>query len=92
VTQDEEIRNGREAQRVLDEPMLKAAFAAVESAVIDALKTSKLVDRDQDRELVMQLKALALVRSHIVQHVHTGKMAEIAKQESLGKRLLRRMA
>ena len=90
MTQDEEIRRGFEAQRVLDEPLLSAAFAAVEVAIVDALKTSKLVDRDQDRELVLQLKALALVRSHITQHVHTGKMAEIAKQESLGARMLRR--
>jgi hypothetical protein len=91
VTHDEEIRRGNEAQRVLDEPMLKDAFATVETAIIDALKVSKLIDREQDRELVLQLKALALVRSHIVQHVHTGKLASIAKQESMAQRMLRRL-
>ncbi len=92
MTQDEEIRRGHEAERLLEEPLLKAAFAAVETAIIDALKTSKLIERDQDRELVMQLKAVALVRSQIFQYVQTGKMAAIDKQESLARRLLKRIA
>ena len=91
MTEDEEIRRSNEAQRLMADPLLAEAFSKVESGIIDALKLSKLIDKDQDRELVLQLKALALVKGHMTQVIQTGQLARIAKEESLARRALRRV-
>lgn len=88
---DSDIRRGVEAERVLNEPLLKEAFEKVEAQIVASLKTSRLIDAEQDRQLILQLKALALVRSQIEQVVQTGKLAQIEK-ESLGSRIRRLVA
>lgn len=92
MTQDEEIRRGFEAKRLLDDPLLKDAFDKIERAFVDALKTTPLTDKELEREVVRSLQVLHKVQGLIRDVVTTGKMAEIAKQESLGRRILRRMA
>lgn len=91
MTQDEEIRAGLSADRLMGDPLMVNAFETVERGIIDALKLSKLVDKEQDRELVLQLKALALVKGHLTTVIQTGKLASLAKEESLARRALRRV-
>lgn len=90
MTQEEEIRRGYEAARLLDEPLLKTAFADIERGLVDALKSNALADKELEREIVRSLQVLAKVQNHIAGHVTTGKMSEIAKQQSLSQRMLRR--
>lgn len=92
MTQDEEILRGREAARLMDDPLLKAAFESVEGAILDGLRTVDVGAKDAQRDLIVTLQLLGNLRRILKTHIQTGGLAEITKQESLGKRILRRMA
>lgn len=76
----DEIRRGDEAQRVLDEPMLKEAFSVVEAALIDAIKRVDVGAKDRHQDLIVSLQLLGKVKGHIEQVVMTGKMASLTKE------------
>ncbi len=80
MTLDEEIRRGNEAARLLNEPLLKGAFSAVESGLVDAMKRVPLGDRDTQHELVLSLQLLNRLQAHMKQHMETGKLALIQKE------------
>jgi hypothetical protein len=91
MTEDEEIRRGFEAQRILEEPLLKEAFSAIESAILTGMKRIDVGARDAQRDLIVTLQLLDKLRAHIQTHITTGKLADIAKQESLATRARRRI-
>ena len=78
---DEQIRRGQEAARVLDEPLLKAAFADVERGLVSAMRMAKVSDRDTHHELVLSLQILGRIKGAIEYHVQTGKLAEAEKEK-----------
>ncbi len=78
---NEEIRRGEEAQRLLDEPILKEAFTAVETALIDAIKRVDVGAHESQRDLIVSLQLLAKVRGYIEQVAVTGKMAKLTEDQ-----------
>ena len=89
MTNEEEIRRGFEAQRLLENPLLADAFKAIEAAILNKLKTCDVGARDMQRDLVVTLQIVTKVQDQLKTHIQTGRLAEIAKQESLGQRLRR---
>ena len=87
MTQDEEIRRGHEAERVLSEPLLVEAFSRVEAAIVDALKRCPVGDRNTQHELCVSLQLLGKVHGHIKEAATTGKLARIAKEQSVASRV-----
>ena len=49
MTNEEEIRRGFEAQRLLENPLLADAFKAIEAAILNKLKTCDVGARDMQR-------------------------------------------
>lgn len=92
MTNEDEIRRGREAERLMSDPMLVEAFGAVEKAILDGLRTVDVGAKDAQRDLIVTLQLLGNLQRILKTHIQTGELAQIAKQESLGKRILRRMA
>lgn len=80
MTQDEEIRRGEEAARLMNEPMLKAGFDLVEKGLIEAMRRVAMGDKDTQHELVLSLQILHRVKGHMVEAMETGKLARIQKE------------
>lgn len=89
MTQDEEIRRGHEADRLLSDPLLSEAFQLTETAIVDALKRAPVADHSTQHELVLSLQVLSRIKGHLLTAAQTGKLARLTKEESLSKRLLR---
>jgi hypothetical protein len=64
----------------------------VEKAILDGLRTVDVGAKDAQRDLIVTLQLLGNLQRILKTHIQTGELAQIAKQESLGKRILRRMA
>jgi hypothetical protein len=76
-----EIRRGQEAERVLAEPLLVEAFAAIEAALLQQMKQIDVGEIEAQRDLIVSLQLLGKVRQYIANVVMTGKLA--AEQERL---------
>jgi len=73
---ESESRRGREARRLLAEPLLIEAFVAVETGLKEAwLATAESQEREREC-LWLMLKLLARVRAHFLAAVETGRLAE----------------
>lgn len=92
MNQEDEIRRGREAERLMSDPLLSEAFSEVEKAILDGLRTVDVGAKDAQRDLIVTLQLLGNLQRILKTHIQTGELAQITKQESLGKRILRRMA
>lgn len=92
MTQDEEILRGREAERLLNDPLIVSAFKDIEAVILDGLRTVDVGAKDKQRDLIVTLQLLGNLQRILKTHIQTGELAELTKRESLGKRILRRMA
>lgn len=92
MTQEDEIRRGREAERLMNDPLMVEAFSAVEEVILNGLRTVDVGAKDAQRDLIVTLQLLGNLQRVLKTHIQTGQLAEISKRESLGKRILRRMA
>ena len=76
MTLEEERRRGEQARRMLDDPLLKEAFASVETALREAW-TATVDDATAERErLWLMLKLLGRVRGDLMEVLETGRLAE----------------
>lgn len=86
-----EIRRADDAERLMNEPLLKEAFAAVEEALIAHLKRVAVGDSNAHRDLIVSLQLLSKVRGYMQSTIATGKMARIEEErKSWADRLKRR--
>lgn len=92
MTNEDEILRGREAERLMSDPLLSAAFKDVEGGIIDGLRRVDVGASDAQRDLIVTLQLLGNLQRILRTHIQTGELAEITKRESLVKRTLRRMA
>jgi hypothetical protein len=89
TTTDEEIRRGFEANRILSEPLLVEAFDAIKGAIMQRMTTVDVGARDAQRDLIVTLQLLEKLKSHLNDHISTGRMAQITKETT--KEKLRRV-
>lgn len=78
---NEHIRKAEEAKRLLNEPMLKAAFEGVESGLIQAMKSAALGDDKTHHELVLCLQLLGRVRHYFKEVIDTGTMEQLQRKQ-----------
>ena len=84
---EHEIIRGRDAQALIQHPLLVEAFEAVESEVMELWKLSPERDRDGREKLWLSLKLLQKVRSQLESVIQTGQVAEVTLAQRLGQRL-----
>jgi hypothetical protein len=76
MTREQEIRRGEQARRLLEEPLLQEAFATVDAALREAWAATA-EDATAERErLWLMLRLLGRVRTHLVDVLQTGKLAD----------------
>jgi len=83
MTVDEEIRRANDAERLMNEPLLKEAFDIVETTVIDAIKRSSIADAASHHEFALMLQVIGGVKRHFKEAMETGKLARIQKETML---------
>lgn len=88
MSPDEEIRKGQEAERLLNEPLMKSAFMGIESGLVENMKRVPMGDTKTQHELILSLQLLSQLKAHFLTIMQTGKMARIQK-ESMAKRVMR---
>lgn len=91
MTEEEEIRRGHEAKRLLESPLFKSAFDTVEAGIVDAMRRVPMGDANGQQTLILSLQVLSKVRGYIAEVAQTGQLAALAKQESMGRRILNRV-
>lgn len=82
----EEIAMGEAAKRLLEDPILKAAFDDVHSGIVRAIESSPMGDERTHNRLAIALQVLSQVKKAIHSHVETGTMAAIQVEEKKGLR------
>jgi protein required for attachment to host cells len=89
-THDEEIRQARNADKILNDPVFKEAVESIEKTIIDKMKLVPMADMTTQHELILTLQLLGKLKQHLHSMIETGKMAEIQK-ESIASKLKRAM-
>lgn len=91
MTEKEELERGHEARRLLAEPLLIEAFAAIEATILSEIRRVDVGAAEKQRDLIVTMQLLAKVRTYIENVALTGRMAEEKKAErSLLQRFTRR--
>jgi hypothetical protein len=69
-----------DAQRLLDDPMLKGAFEAVEARILEEMRRVDVGAREAQRDLIVTLQLLGSLKRHLKTHMETGRLAQISKE------------
>lgn len=87
---NKEIDRGREAQRLMEEPLIKEAFERIESGVIQSMKLVPMADKETQHQLVLTLQILSNFKGVFQEIMATGKLAQI-QEESFPSKLRRKL-
>lgn len=88
-TVDQEIREARDADSVLNNPVFKGAVDGIERNLIERMKQVPMADIDTQHELILSLQLLGSLKRSLSDIIQTGKMAEIQKEQSLAQKVKR---
>jgi hypothetical protein len=88
-TPDQEIREARDADSVLNNPVFKNAVDGIERNLIERMKQVPMADLDTQHELILSLQLLGALKRSLSDTIQTGKMAEIQKEQSLAQKVKR---
>lgn len=87
-----EIKRGDDAQRVLDNPAYRDAFAAVRGGILDAMTRSALGDEMTHNRLVISLQLLNQIELRLKDMMQTGEMAQMQVNDTMGAKIRRMVA
>ena len=73
MNQEDEILRGREAERLMSDPLMKAAFESVEGAILDSLRTVDVGAKDAQRDLIVTLQLLGNLQRILKMHIQTSR-------------------
>ena len=76
MTLPQESRRGEQARRLLDDPLLQEAFAAVDGALREAWVATADDAVGERERLWLMLKLLGRLRGHLAETIETGRLAE----------------
>lgn len=88
---NEEIRRAEEARRLLEEPLLKEAFEAVEGTLLAEIRRVDVGAMEKQRDLIVSLQLLHKVRAYISSVVETGNLAALQQEQTAWSKLKRRV-
>jgi len=72
-----EVKRGEEAERLMNNPLLKEAFDKLRNGIMEAMATSAVADTGAHHNLVLALQTLMLIERNMREIMTTGKMASI---------------
>jgi len=72
----QDAQRGREAEELLDNPMLAEAFDKIEAAYMDEWRQSKLPDLEERERLWLAIQVLGEVKRHLRVVVENGVIAK----------------
>jgi hypothetical protein len=90
MTPEQEAQRGQDAKRLLDDPLLKEAFDAIEQEFVDQWKKAPVRDVEGREKLWLMLQLLNKVHSHLEAVMASGRLAEATLAQRLKRRLGRR--
>lgn len=76
---DTELRRGEQARHLLDDPLLREAFAAVESGLRERWLATAEEGVEERECLWLSLRLLRHVQGYLQEAVTTGRLATLAK-------------
>jgi hypothetical protein len=76
MTLEQKSRRGEQARRLLEDPLLQEAFAAVDGALREGWVATAGDATDERERLWLMLKLLGRVRAHMIEVLQTGKLAD----------------
>ena len=76
MTPEQEQQRGRDAQRLLEDPLLIEAFDTLEQEIMRSWKTAPARDVEGREKLWMMLHLLQKARNHLESVMQSGKLAE----------------
>ena len=76
MTNDEQRIRGIAAQRIMEEPLVIEALEKMERSVIDTLKTTSNLDKEDLERLWVTLRLIGKFREQFVGIMESGRMAE----------------
>jgi hypothetical protein len=82
----DEITRGKDAARILNEPLYQEAFSMVRDGIVKAMTQSAMGDEKTHNRQVIALQVLEMVKRHLQTTMETGQMAEIQVQDKKGLR------
>ena len=74
---EDEIRRAAEAEALLDNKVLKAAFDNTESQLLAQMRSAGFHDEKKHHHLVLALQVLGAIRRNIEVTIETGQMAKL---------------
>lgn len=80
MTLDQEIRRGGEAERLMNDPLMKEAFITIENGLIESMKRVSVGDTKTQHELILLLQLFGKLRGYFTEVIETGKLATIQKE------------
>ena len=85
------IQRGQEAEQLLGNPLLKAAFTGVRDALIEKLEQAPIGDIDTQHEIALMLQTIETVRRYLENWVRDGQLeAERATSHANWRTFLKR--
>lgn len=87
MTPEEEIKNARDAERLLNDPVFQKAFNKIESSIIEKMKRVEISNHETQHELILTLQLLGSLKREFKDVIDTGKMAEMTRAESIAKKV-----
>lgn len=85
--EQQEIRSGKDAERILNDPLIQKAFINIESGIIGKMRIVPMGDIDTQHELVLTLQLLDRFKRTFTEAFQTGEMAKSTLAERLKKRI-----
>ena len=76
MTKDEELRRAHAARRIMEEPLIVEAFEKLERGVIDTLKTTSNLEKEDLERLWITLRLIGKFREMFFGIIESGRMAE----------------
>ena len=71
-----DIQLGKDAERFVNDPLYKTAFAETKEELIKMLLQTKISEETERDRIYITIKALGLIDEHIQSVINTGKLAE----------------
>lgn len=81
MTEDEEVRRGHEAKRLLETPLLIEAFKTIELEILTKWHESPAGDEKGREKLWLSIKLLNRVEAHVKSVALTGEMAQLSLKQ-----------
>jgi hypothetical protein len=79
---DQEIKEARDADRILNDPLFVEAFRTLEERLFENMRRVSMADIETQHELVLTLQLMDKFRKQFSELVQTGKLAEIQKTDA----------